>query len=61
MSKSNEYKTIRITKEVSELLDNLKISNESYDTVIKQLIKDNDRLTDDNKTLHRILLKLGDD
>ena len=50
-NKEVDYTTIRIKNDVKKELDKLKIENETYSVVISQLLKDNERIKQNNKLL----------
>ena len=50
-NKEVDYTTIRIKNDVKNELDKLKIENETYSVVISQLLKDNERIKQNNKLL----------
>ena len=54
-----ELKQIRITEDVKAKLDELKIDNDSYSTIIRRLIKENAELKSDKDRLFNIVENLS--
>ena len=50
------YTTMRITNNVKDKLEDMKIDNESLSIVIARLIEDNKQLREDKETLYKIVL-----